>query len=366
MDNCEDLIPEYLRFIRGVVDSEDLPLNLSRELLHQSKILKVIKKNIVRKCIEMFFDIAEKPEDYKKFYEQFSRNIKLGIYEDPTNRAELAELLRFYTSKSGDEMISLKDYISRMKEGQQDIYFITGESKAAVANSPFIEVLKKKGFEVIFMIDPIDEYVVQELKDFEGKKLKDCIEEGVEIGVNEEEKKECEEQKVAFEGLCKLIKEILGDKVEKVVVGTRISESPCTLVTGEFGWSVFMERIMKAQVLREPVMSMYMISKKTMEINPNHPIIIKLKKKSDLNKCDKTVKDLVCLLFDTALLTSGFSLEDPTQFGNRIHRIIDLGLSVEEDKMDGKEFIPVDERRVYTPQTESKIEEVGSSEKKLD
>ena len=250
MDDCDELIPEYLGFIKGVVDSEDLPLNISREYLQHNKLLKVIKKNITKKCIEMISEIAENTEDYKKFYEQFSKNLKLGIHEDTTNRQKLADLLRFHTSKSGDDLISFKEYIARMKEGQKEIYFITGENKAAVANSPFIEGLKKKGYEVIYMIDPIDEYVIQQLKDYDEKKLRNCTKEGLELDDSDEEKKRREEQKAAFEKLCGLVKEVLGDKIEKCILSTRLANSPCALVTSEWGWSANMERIMKAQALR--------------------------------------------------------------------------------------------------------------------
>ncbi len=250
MDDCDELIPEYLGFIKGVVDSEDLPLNISREYLQHNKLLKVIKKNITKKCIEMISEIAENTEDYKKFYEQFSKNLKLGIHEDTTNRQKLADLLRFHTSKSGDDLISFKEYIARMKEGQKEIFFITGENKASVANSPFIEGLKKKGYEVIYMIDPIDEYVIQQLKDYDEKKLRNCTKEGLELDNTDEEKKRREEQKAAFEKLCSLIKEVLGDKIEKCILSTRLANSPCALVTSEWGWSANMERIMKAQALR--------------------------------------------------------------------------------------------------------------------
>lgn len=338
MDDCDELIPEYLSFVKGVVDSEDLPLNISREFLQQNKILKVIKKNITKKALEMFAELSENAEDYKKFYEQFGKNLKLGVHEDSTNRNKIADLLRFSTSKSGEEMVSLKEYVGRMREGQKDIFFITGESKAAVANSPFIEALKKRGMEVIYMVDPIDEYVIQQLKEFDGKKLKNCTKEGLDLEETEDEKKKLEEQKTAFEPLCALIKEVLAEKVEKVLVGKRIEDSPCVLVTGEHGWSANMERIMKAQALRDSSMSNYMVSKKTMEINPNHSIVIELKKKSDSDKGDKTVKDLIWLLYDTSLLTSGFSLDDSTHFAGRIHRMIKLGLSIDDDKIDEEEL----------------------------
>ena len=340
MDDCEELIPEYLGFIRGVVDSDDLPLNISRENLQQNKILKVMKKNIVKKCLEMFSELAENKEDYKKFYEQFSKNMKLGIHEDSTNRAKLADFLRYSTSKSGEEMASLKDYIGRMKPEQKELYYITGESKSTVANSPFLEALKKRDYEVIYMVDPIDEYAVQQLKEYEGKKLRSCTKEGLSFDDSEEEKKKLEEEKAKFEPLCKLIKDVLGDKVEKVVPSTRVVDSPCVLVTGEYGWTANMERIMKAQALRDASMSSYMVSKKTMEINPRHPIVGELKKKADADSSDKTVKDLVWLLYETALLTSGFSLDDPAQFGKRIHRMIKLGLSIEDEDQKEDEPMP--------------------------
>merc|ERR1711877_2132 len=325
MDDCDELMPEWLNMVKGVVDSEDLPLNISRETLQQNKILRVIKKNLVKKCLEMFAEIAEKKDDYKKFYEQFGKCLKLGVHEDSTNRTKVAELLRFNTSKSGDEQISLKEYVDRMKEGQNDIFYITGESVAAVSSSPFIEALRKKGMEVLYMVDPIDEYAVQQLKEFDGKKLKSVTKEGLDID-DEDEKKKMEELKAEFEPLTKLMKEVLGDKVEKVVVTSRMADSPCVLTTSEYGWSANMERIMKAQA----------------------------------DKSDKTVKDLIWLLFDTSLLTSGFNLDEPTQFAGRIHRMIKLGLSIDDDDEglgDDDDLPPLEEVEGAADEA-SKMEEV--------
>merc|ERR1711937_219488 len=301
MDNCEELIPDYLGFIKGVVDSEDLPLNISRETLQQSRILKVIRKNIVKKVLELINGLAEDEEAYKKFYEQFSKNLKLGIHEDSVNRAKLAELLRFATSQSGDEQSSLKDYVTRMKESQNEIYFITGESKDQVAASAFTERLVKKGYEVIYMTEPIDEYCVQQLKEYDGKKLVSVTKEGLTLPEDEEEKKKFEEDKANFAECCEVMKETLGDKkVEKVVVSNRLATSPCCIVTAEHGWSTNMERIMKAQALRDNTTMGYMAAKKHLEINPDHSIIKSINAKVKADKNDKSIKDLVMLLFETA------------------------------------------------------------------
>jgi len=336
MDNCEDIIPEYLNFVRGVVDSEDLPLNISREMLQQNKILKVIRKNIVKKIMEVVEEISEDKDNYKKFYEQFGKNIKLGIHEDSTNRKKLAGFLRFATSASGDEMCSLGDYVSRMKENQKDIYYITGESKEVVASSSFVERLKKRGLEVVYMTEPIDEYVVQQLKEFDGKNLVSVTKEGLELPEDEEEKKKREEDVKKFEGLCKVMKDILDKKVEKVVVSSRLVSSPCCIVTSQYGWTANMERIMKAQALRDTSTMGYMAAKKHLEINPDHSIIENLRNRAEADKNDKSVKDLVMLLFETSLLSSGFSLEDPMVHAVRIHRMIKLGLGIDEDDADAE------------------------------
>merc|ERR1712087_493673 len=311
------------------------PLNISRESLQQNKILKLIQKNVVKKALEMFAELAENKEEYKTFYENFHKNIKLGIHEDSKNRKKISELLRYSSTKTTDkEMVSLKQYVERMKDDQKAIYYIAGESKAGVEASPFLEALKKRDLEVLFLVDPIDEYAVQQLREYDGKKLMCVTKEGLDLGLTEDEKKAAEEEKAAFEGLCKKMKEILGDKVEKVITSDRMVESPCSLVTGEYGWSANMERIMKAQALRDSSMQGYMVSKKTMEINPSHAIVSTLKERFTSDPSDKTIKDLVWLLFETSLLTSGFSLTEPVKFAGRIHKLIKLGLAIFEDDDD--------------------------------
>ena len=329
-DKCEELVPEWLNFMRGLVDSEDLPLNISREMLQQSRILKVIRKNIVKKAIELFNEIMEDDTKSTKFYEQFSRNIKLGIHEDNQNRQKLAKLLRFRSSADPEELVSLDDYITNMPENQSDIYYISGQSLESVQSSSFVECVASRGHQVLFMTEPIDEYVLQQLTEYEGKKLVSITKEGFRVPETEEEKAEFESLKTEFEPTCKKIQEILKDQCEKVFISNRLTDSPCCVVTSQFGWSANMERIMKAQALNDNNSMSYMMSKKNLEINPKHPIITNLKSRLENTEDIGIATNLINLMYDTSLINSGFTLESPTNFSHRLYNMIKLGLGIEE------------------------------------
>ena len=331
-DNSDDLIPEYLRFIKGVIDSEDLPLNISRETLQQNKVMKILKKNIVKKSLELINGLTSDDEKYNKFYEQFSKNLKLGIHEDATNREKLAGLLRYESSKSDSILTSFEDYISRMHETQKSIYYITGESKKAIINSPFLEKLRKKDIEVLYMVDPIDEYVIQQLREYNGKELVCITKENLNIDDDATEKESFETLKKDYENVCTHIKTILGDEVEKVVVSNRLDNYPCVITTSTYGWTANMQRIMKAQALKSVDGMSAMMNKKTLEINPYNNIIKSIKMKLDdpENNNSRTLSDLIHLLYDVTLQSSGFTLDDPSTFSNRILKLINIGLGVDE------------------------------------
>jgi len=346
MDNW-DIMPEWLGFIKGVVESEDLPLNIAHLTLHQNKILHVIKKNLIKRSIELINELAEDDEKYKKFYEEYSMHLKLGICEDPINRVKIAKLLRYHSSNNSDEQTSLSDYVSRMSKYQKGIYYVTGESKKIVEKSPLLEKLVMKGVEVLYMVDPIDECTIQQLKEYEDKKFICASTEGHEV-VTDEEMKQFEENKAAFEGLCNLMKAVLDEKVEKVIVSPSLQDSPCVFVPRQ-GWSAGLERIIKAQAHRaaDSSMGMSCLPKKTMGINPSNLIIISLREKAETDRGDKTIKDLIWLLYDNLktkeeeedlikkeaeglkakdekekepLLRSGISPDEPQTFGSRIDR----------------------------------------------
>ena len=327
MDKCEDLMPEWLQFVSGIVDSDDLPLNVSREILQQNSIVKIIKKNLVKKCIDMITEMAEDDDqtDFNQFYEQFSTSIKLGIHEDTKNKERLSKLLRFYSANSKDTQISLQEYIDKMPENQSEIYFITGESKTSVENSPFVKGMVEKGHDVVFMIDPIDEYMCQSMNEFNDKKLVSITKNNAMFHTDNQE----------YESLCKTMKDIL--KISNVVVSSRLHNDPCCIVSSEYGWSANMRRIMKAQAMQSNFNLNSMMnsnSQNILEINPNHPMIKKLHEgvtKNTMN--EKTLNDIVKLIYETAMVSSGYSHDDPSDFASRIYKIIGIGISVDNDEI---------------------------------
>lgn len=367
-DKCEDLMPEYLNFVKGVVDSKDLPLNVSREMLQQNDAIKTIRNYTVKRILDCLLECSESSEQesenkYTTFYQNFSKNIKLGIYQDEKNRERLMKLLRYYSSNNTSKMISLKNYIDNMKEGQKGIYYISGESIKFVEDSPFVKFLKRKDMDILYLTDPIDEYMMQVVKDFDGKKFINICKEDLEIDDIDKDKKE--EQEKCYQSLCKYMKEILGDAVEKVVISNRIVDVPCTLSSGQFGWSANMERIMKAQAMGNNDMMNFMSPRKTLEINPESPLIKKMNEIHSSDPNDKTIRNLVWLFYETSMISAGFSLETPTKYANRIYNMVGIGLDVdtennEEDQplLETNNDEPLNNESVETTDKSSEMEQI--------
>lgn len=370
-DEFEDLVPRYLNFLKGIVDSDTLPLNVSREMLQAHSSLKTIKKKLVRKALDMIRKLAvaeneEKDENeaedstedeedkeagedekYKTFWKEFGKSIKLGIIEDSTNRQRLAKLLRVHTSESGQELISLDTYIGRMKEGQKHMYFLAGQSLEELQKSPFLEKLLKKGYEVIFLVDSLDEYMMQQLTEYEDLKFQNASKENLKMSdKDDKEKKKEKALKEEFKPLTKWWKEQLGGDVDSVKVSNRLTTSPCIVVTSQFGWSANMEKIAKSQAMGSGDQASYMKGRRTLEINPKHPMIATLKAKVDAE--DEGAPKIAKLLYETSLLESGFDIAEPRDYASLVHSILKAQMGIaadaevqeeveEEEETEGKE-----------------------------
>merc|ERR1711998_659270 len=391
-DEFEDLMPRWLSFIKGVVDSEDLPLNVSREMLQTSKVLRVIKKKLVAKALEMIRKMAEKKkkkaddeekkeddkeeepkgpseeaednEAYLKFWKEFNKAIKLGLYEDSSNRTKLAKLLRFQTSKSGDNWTSLEKYISRMKKGQKNIYYISGETKEAVEKSPFLERLRKKDLEVLYYTDPIDEYAMPQLTEFKGFQFMGANKENLKLDDDDSDEKKLKKLQEMHKPLTDWFKETLGSKVEKAVVSNRLLETPAIIVSSQYGWSTNMERIMKAQTMGNNDKANSMVSQKTLEINPAHPIIRELKSRVENDDKDQEAKDVAQTLFDVALVGTGLTPADPTDFAARLQVLMRLGLGVSKDAPLEEPEVPADPEPEPEPEKTEEEPKEEEEEKK--
>lgn len=322
-----ELFPKYLSFVKGVVDSNDLPLNVSREILQESRIVRIMRKRLVRKAFDMILGISlsENKEDYEKFWDNFGKFLKLGCMEDHSNHKRIAPLLRFCSSQSGDELISLDEYVENMKPEQKDIYYIAADSLTSARNAPFLERLLEKDFEVLFLVDPMDEVAIQNLKSYKEKNFVDISKEDLDLGDKNEEKEKAIKEEFGL--TCDWIKKRLGDKVARVDISSRLSSSPCVLVSGKFGWSANMERLMKSQTLGDVSSLEFMRSRRVFEINPEHPII------KDLNVACRTCPDdsealrAIDLLFDTALVSSGFTPDNPSELGGKIYGMMGTALA---------------------------------------
>ena len=389
-DEFDELLPRYLGFIKGVVDSDSLPLNVSREMLQQNKVLKVIGKKMTRKALAMIKALAdadkkdgddddeddeegddkeaaekdEAKEDgdetskYETFWKAFGKYIKMGLIEDAANRTRLAKLLRYATSKSGDKEISLEDYVANMKEDQKNIYYISGEDKDSLLKSPSVEKLLSKDIEIIFMTDSVDEYTVQHLTEFEGKRLINASREGLKLEEGDVEKKREDQYKELFKPLLDYIKEALGKKVEKVQISKHLVNSPVVVLSADYGWTAQMEKVMKSQAFADQSKFEFMKSKRMFEINPRHPMIVELNSRVKDSATDDTTKDMVISLYLSGVISAGYTLtpEDAQDFGERVGRMVTGSLGVAADA----ELAP--ELEVAEDEPEEEEEEVEEEE----
>merc|ERR1712110_1301868 len=376
-DKFEDLLPRYLNFVRGVVDSDDLPLNVSREQLQQNKIMKVISKKLVRKVLELMKKLAKEEESgddeegeedeekeekeekeeekeekkdkkdeegtWTKFWKEFNKNLKMGCYEDDSNRSKLSKLLRFHSTKSEDKEVSLDKYLDRMQESQESIYFMSGDSIDTMKKAPALQVFLKKDLEVLMLDDHLDEPCLQKLADYEGKKFVSIQKADVKLDESEEEKKKFSKVKDMFKPLTDWWKDKLTDltekgamkdagvKIEKVEISKRLTESPVVVVTSQFGYSAQQEKVMKAQAFQNKEQLSMMSGRKTLEINPNHPVVADLLTKVKADKSDQAALDTAQVLFQTALIESGYEIADPSALVNRVYRLMSKELGVDPD-----------------------------------
>jgi molecular chaperone HtpG len=312
MERCEELLPQWLRFVRGVVDSDDLPLNVSREMLQDSAVVQAIRKHVVKKTLDMLEKLAkDKPEDYRKFWEGFGPVLKEGLALETEHREKLGTLLRYESSRE-EGLTSLADYVARMKEGQEAIYYVFGETRKAVVDSPHLEALKKRGYEVLYMTDPVDEWSAQGLRDFQGKPLVSAMHADLKLKETEEEKKEKEQRAKGLGPLAERMKDVLKEHVREVRASDRLTDSPCCLVVPEGGSHAFVERLLRERGRSVPRM------KRILEVNPKHPVVEHLRALHEKDAGSALVAEWVELLYDQALLTEGSSVEDPNRFARRV------------------------------------------------
>merc|ERR1712137_157571 len=401
-----ELLPRYLNFVRGVVDSDDLPLNVSREQLQQNKIMKVISKKLVRKVLELMKKLAkegdgdeededeekdeekadgEKKEEKKdkkdeestwlKFWKEFNKNLKMGCYEDDSNRSKLSKLLLFISTKSEGKEINLDKYLDRMQESQESIYYMSGDSLEVMKKAPALQIFLKKDIEVLMLSDHLDEPCIQKLADYEGKKFVSIQKADVKLDETEEEKKRFTKVKDMYKPLTDWWKDKLTDltekgamkdagvKVEKVEISKRLTDSPVVVVTSQFGYSAQQERVMKAQAFQNKEQMSMMSGRKTLEINPNHPVIVDLLAKVKANKDDAAALDTAQVLFQTAIIESGYEIADPSALVNRVYRLMSKELGVDPDAPLKEVEVPEEEEEA---EEDDKEDEADASDEKED